>query len=59
MDGGLGTRLEYSVMGALPLCLDPHPILRMKANPVEAVTQEKMAGVTAGLPLPPGLKLPF
>jgi len=26
---------------------------------VEAVTQEKMAGVTAGMPLPPGLKLPF
>ncbi len=26
---------------------------------VEAMTQEKMAGVTAGLPLPPGLKLPF
>jgi len=29
------------------------------ARRVEAVTQEKMAGVTAGLPLPPGLKLPF
>lgn len=26
---------------------------------VEATTQEKMAGMTAGLPLPPGLKLPF
>jgi len=26
---------------------------------VEAFTQEKMAGATAGLPLPPGLKLPF
>jgi len=26
---------------------------------VEATTQEKMAGVTAGLPLPPGFKLPF
>jgi DNA-binding YbaB/EbfC family protein len=26
---------------------------------VEATVQEKMAGVTAGLPLPPGLKLPF
>ena len=26
---------------------------------VEAMTQEKMAGVTAGLPLPPGIKLPF
>jgi len=26
---------------------------------VEAYTQEKMAGATAGLPLPPGLKLPF
>ena len=26
---------------------------------VEATVQEKMAGVTAGLLLPPGLKLPF
>jgi nucleoid-associated protein EbfC len=25
----------------------------------EATTQEKMAGVTAGLPLPPGFKMPF
>lgn len=29
------------------------------ARRVEAAVQEKMAGVTAGLPLPPGLKLPF
>jgi DNA-binding YbaB/EbfC family protein len=26
---------------------------------VETTVQEKMAGMTAGLPLPPGLKLPF
>jgi nucleoid-associated protein EbfC len=26
---------------------------------VEATVQEKMAGVTAGLPMPPGMKLPF
>ncbi len=26
---------------------------------VEAATQEKMASVTAGLPLPPGMKFPF
>ena len=26
---------------------------------VESTTQEKMAGVTAGMDLPPGLKLPF
>jgi hypothetical protein len=25
----------------------------------EAIAQEKMAGLTAGLPLPPGMKLPF
>ncbi|UDG81966.1 YbaB/EbfC family nucleoid-associated protein [Candidatus Vallotia cooleyia] len=25
----------------------------------EATAQEKMSGMTAGLPLPPGLKLPF
>ena len=25
----------------------------------EAMAQEKMAGMTAGLPLPPGFKLPF
>ena len=29
------------------------------AGRVEAMTQERMAGVTAGMPLPPGLKLPF
>jgi hypothetical protein len=29
------------------------------ARKVDATTQEKMSGVTAGLPLPPGLKLPF
>jgi DNA-binding YbaB/EbfC family protein len=26
---------------------------------VEAFTQEKMASATAGMPLPPGMKLPF
>ncbi len=26
---------------------------------VEATVQEKMSGMTAGLPLPPGFKLPF
>jgi hypothetical protein len=26
---------------------------------VEATTQEKMAGLTTGLPVPPGFKLPF
>ena len=26
---------------------------------VDSTVQEKMAGVTAGLPLPPGMKLPF
>lgn len=26
---------------------------------VEATVQEKMAGITAGMPLPPGMKLPF
>lgn len=26
---------------------------------VESVTQEKMAGLTAGMPLPPGFKLPL
>jgi DNA-binding YbaB/EbfC family protein len=26
---------------------------------VEATVQERMAGMTAGLPLPPGMKLPF
>ena len=29
------------------------------ARKIEATTQEKMAAATAGLPLPPGLKLPF
>jgi nucleoid-associated protein EbfC len=26
---------------------------------VEAISQEKMGSVTAGIPLPPGMKLPF
>jgi len=26
---------------------------------VEATTQEKMSGLTMGMPMPPGLKLPF
>ncbi len=26
---------------------------------VESATQEKMAGVTSGMPLPPGFKMPF
>jgi nucleoid-associated protein EbfC len=26
---------------------------------VEAVSQQKMAGLTAGMPMPPGFKLPF
>jgi DNA-binding YbaB/EbfC family protein len=26
---------------------------------VEATTQEKMAGLTMGMPMPPGMKLPF
>ena len=26
---------------------------------VETMVQEKMAGITAGMPLPPGMKLPF
>ena len=25
----------------------------------EVLTQEKMAGVTAGMPIPPGFKMPF
>ena len=29
------------------------------ARQAEATVQERMAGVTAGLPLPPGMKLPF
>ena len=29
------------------------------ARKVDATTQEKMAAATAGLPLPPGMKLPF
>jgi DNA-binding YbaB/EbfC family protein len=29
------------------------------ARKVDAMTQEKMAAATAGLPLPPGMKLPF
>ena len=28
-------------------------------NRINAASQEKMAGVSAGMPLPPGFKLPF
>jgi len=29
------------------------------AHKIDAATQERMAGMTAGLNLPPGMKLPF
>ncbi|TYT25623.1 YbaB/EbfC family nucleoid-associated protein [Luteimonas viscosa] len=29
------------------------------SNKIDAVSKEKMAGATAGMPLPPGMKLPF
>ena len=29
------------------------------AGKVEATVQQKMAGITAGMPLPPGMKFPF
>ena len=29
------------------------------AHKIEAITQERMSGMTAGLNLPPGMKLPF
>jgi nucleoid-associated protein EbfC len=29
------------------------------ANKVDAASQEKMAAATAGMPIPPGMKLPF
>ena len=44
---------------------DPHTTKSVAAalndavRKVEAASQEKMAGLTAGLPLPPGFKLPF
>jgi DNA-binding YbaB/EbfC family protein len=38
------------------LILAAHADARAKAD---RVTEEKMAAVTAGLPLPPGMKLPF
>jgi DNA-binding YbaB/EbfC family protein len=38
------------------LIVAAHAEARRKA---EAIAQEKMAAATAGLPLPPGMKLPF
>ena len=29
------------------------------SNKIDAASKEKMAGATAGMPLPPGMKLPF
>ena len=46
---GEGEILEDLIMAA-------HEDARKKA---EAVMEEKMKAVTAGLPLPPGMKLPF
>lgn len=33
--------------------------LNYAVRKVETTTQEKMASVTAGMPLPPGMKMPF
>ncbi|MFN3890111.1 MAG: YbaB/EbfC family nucleoid-associated protein [Beijerinckiaceae bacterium] len=49
MAPGEGEILEDLIMAA-------HEDARKKA---EAVMEEKMKAITAGLPLPPGMKLPF
>ena len=53
--------IDSSVMGDDKDMLEDLIALAMNdaVRKVEATSQEKMAGVTAGLPLPPGMKLPF
>jgi nucleoid-associated protein EbfC len=53
--------IDPSVMGDDKDMLEDLIALAMNdaVRKVEATSQEKMAGVTAGLPLPPGMKLPF
>jgi DNA-binding YbaB/EbfC family protein len=53
--------IDPSVMGDDREMLEDLIALAMNdaVRKAEATSQEKMAGVTAGLPLPPGMKLPF
>ena len=53
--------IDPSVIGDDREMLDDLIALAMNdaVRKAEATSQEKMAGVTAGLPLPPGMKLPF
>jgi len=53
--------IDPSVMGDDKEMLEDLIALAMNeaVRKVEATSQEKMAAVTAGLPLPPGMKLPF
>ena len=52
--------IDASVMDDKEMLEDLVPAaLNDAVRKVEAATQEKMAGVTAGLNLPPGMKLPF
>src|SRR5580704_8800728 len=48
--------LDPALMKAEDLILAAHADARGKAD---RLTEEKMQAVTAGLPLPPGMKLPF
>ena len=53
--------IDPSVMGDDREMLEDLIALAMNdaVRKAEATSQQKMAGVTAGLPLPPGMKLPF
>jgi DNA-binding YbaB/EbfC family protein len=53
--------IDPSVIGDDREMLEDRIALAMNdaVRKAEATSQEKMAGVTAGLPLPPGMKLPF
>lgn len=53
--------IDPSVIGDDREMLEDLIVLAMNdaVRKAEATSQEKMASVTAGLPLPPGMKLPF
>ena len=54
-------RIERELLGGDPEMLEDliAAATNDAVNRIGAASQEKMAGVSAGMPLPPGFKLPF
>jgi DNA-binding protein YbaB len=53
--------IDPSLLGVQKDMLEDHVAAAFNPAPrrVETTTQEKMGGLTAGMPMPPGFKLPF